>query len=70
MHFSGWDYDDLETYFAAFDSVGLLVERLIEPVPWPCPVKWCKRGRRHPRVVRLVHAASVIAGTPSVSMVV
>jgi PAS domain S-box-containing protein len=36
----------------------------------PCPVKWCKRGRRHPRVVRLVHAASVIAGTPSVSMVV
>jgi SAM-dependent methyltransferase len=34
MHFSGWAYD-LETYFAAFDSVGLLVERLIEPVPSP-----------------------------------
>jgi hypothetical protein len=36
----------------------------------PCPVKWCKRDRRHPRVVRFVHAAAVIAGTPSVSMVV
>jgi hypothetical protein len=32
--------------------------------------RWCKRDRRHPGVVRLVHAASVIAGTPSVSIVV
>jgi len=30
--------------------------------------RWCKRDRRHPRVVRLVHAAAVIAGSPSVSM--
>ena len=36
----------------------------------PCLVKWCKRDRRHPRAVRLVHAAAVMAGTPSVSMVV
>ena len=31
--------------------------------------RWCKRDQRHPGVVRLVHAASVISGTPSVSVV-
>jgi ubiquinone/menaquinone biosynthesis C-methylase UbiE len=34
MDFSGWRYD-LESYFAAFEAAGLLVERLIEPPPSP-----------------------------------
>ena len=42
MDFSGWAYD-LEAYFAAFESAGLVVERLIEPVPSPLEdAKWAR----------------------------
>jgi hypothetical protein len=50
------------------ESVAAIASSLGRYPSGPCLVKWCKRDRRHPRVVRLVHAAAVIAGSPSVSM--
>lgn len=42
MDFSGWAYD-LETYFAAFESAGFVVERLMEPTPSPLrDAKWAR----------------------------